>query len=180
MLKVYDAMGNLVAWRDAGSALAPIASFDAQPDPYDPGKGALSLSAGGFGYAYDGKDSQGSVLRNGAYLLVLENASGALMAQRWITVLGQGSQGVQLLAGPNPVTASSGRIRLNWAPAGPLEIRVYTLSGELVANALVNGPPWDWDLRSPGGAAVAGGIYVVVGRVPGERSGSLLKLVVLR
>ncbi len=179
-LRIYDSSGLLVLDREAGFADVAPTALSLSPDPWDPAKGALVLSHAAWSLAYDGKDGSGAQLRNGVYLLVIESAGGATVRAS-LRVLGAGSGRVSLVAGPNPVLPQDRQIRISWAPITIVELKVYSLDGSLVRDlGGAAAPPLYWDLRSAAGEPVAGGIFVVSARIPGERQPQTFKLRVVR
>lgn len=179
-LSVYDSSGLLVFSGPAGQALSLADGFNVSADPWDPGQGPLMLSAGDWSHAYEGRDNSGAVLRNGVYLLVLRATDGQT-SQKTLRVLGRGTGLVSLRAGPNPVGPTAPEVRLVWSPIAALELKIYSLDGQLVRDfGLEAVPPLAWDLRNSGGKIVAGGVYVVVARLPGERHPQFFKLRVVR
>lgn len=181
-LRVYDSSGLLLRTVAAGNAAAALGEVDAAPQPFDPGKGLLTLSQGGWSYGYDGKDNSGAVLRNGVYLLSVESVGPSTgKASVQIQVVGSGGMGVALVVAPNPARPGVDLVRLYWSPLIRVELKVYALDGELIRDLGLSGlPPQDWDLRGASGQPVANGIYVVNARVPGERSPRSFKLMVAR
>lgn len=179
-LRIYDSSGLLVFSADAGRAPAALGGFNLSADPWDPGAGALTLSEGSWSFSYDGKDGSGAVLRNGAYLLVLESEGGGSV-QKQLRILGAGAGRVSLLVGPNPVRGGQDSVRIAWSPIARVELKIYSLDGGLVRDfGPLSAPPQTWDLRSPEGRSIANGIYVVSARIPGERTPQTFKIMVAR
>ena len=182
-LLVYDSSGLLLRTVSAGNAAAALQSLAWSPQPYDPGKGPLLLSDGAWSFSYDGKDGSGAVLRNGVYLLVLDSRQGSTVTktQAEVTVIGNGGVAVTLMAGPNPLRGGADTVTIAWQPAAqPVELKVYSLYGGLVASLGVQTSPAMWNLRSAGGAPAADGVYLITARVPGQRSPQCFKLMVAR
>jgi hypothetical protein len=179
-LRLYDSGGLLVFEAPAGAAGAALGGVRLSQEPWDPSQGPLILSWDAWSHSFDGLDASGAVLRNGAYLLVLESAGGGNV-QAQLRVIGTGSGLVSLRAGPNPLRPGQTQLRITWSPLMALELKIYTLSGDLVRDlgraAL---PPLTWDLRNASGSLVANGIYIVIARVPGERQPQFFKLMVAR
>lgn len=164
-----------------GAATGALVSFNLSQDPWDPATGPLTLSAPAqWSFAFDGKDSDGALLRNGVYLLVVES-QGSSPQQRQLRILGAGQGRSALSAAPNPVRPGQTAVRLDWGGGAPVELKVYTLDGALVRDlGLASSPPLWWDLRTGQGAWTSNGIYVVTARVKGERSPQSFKLLVAR
>jgi hypothetical protein len=179
-LRIYDSSGVLLRTVAAGRAAAPLAGLTLSSDPYDPAGGALSLSDGTWTWAFDGLDGQGQLLRNGAYVVDAET-QGAGHVRADLRVLGQGQPLVLLQVGPNPVRPGSGPLRLLWQPPVPVELKIYSMNGELVKDlGLCAGPGAEWSLQSSQGTPAANGLYWVAARRPGERLPRLFKLMVAR
>jgi hypothetical protein len=179
-LHIYDSAGIEVFSAPAGNSVAPLGGLNASQDPWDPATGALILSDGAWSFSYAGLDHNGTVLRNGVYLFVVEMQSGGSV-QKQLRVLGAGAGRVALNAGPNPLRPGPGSVSISWSPALAVELKVFALDGSLVRDfGTVPLPPVAWDLRSSGGGLVANGIYVITGRVPGERSPQTFKLLLAR
>ena len=182
-LLVFDSSGLLLRSVSAGNASAVLQSFAWSPQPYDPGKGPLLLSDGAWSFSYDGKDGSGAVLRNGVYLLVLESRQGSTVTktQAEVTVIGNAGDAVALMAGPNPLRGGADSVTIAWQPAAqPMELKVYSLNGGLVASLGVKTSPATWNLRSAGGTSAADGVYLITVRAPGQRNPQCFKLAVLR
>jgi len=179
-LKVYDSSNLLVRQLPAGSAASLISAVALSQSPFDPSQGPLLLSHGSWAFAFDGRDASGAVLRNGVYILVLESRQGGVSStvRVQVQVLGKGSAGVLLQAGPNP--CQGGPVTLRWLPAVPVDLCIYGESGGLIKDLGVVSPPQFWRLDSAGGAKVSAGVYLVSARVPGQRSPRWYKLAVLR
>jgi hypothetical protein len=164
-------------------AYGDLTSFDVSGETYDPSTGMLVLSAAGWSYSFDGRDSQGEVLRNGAYVLELESHSGGqvVKARHTVQVVGAGAPMVSLAVGPNPLRPGAQNMVIQWQPAVPVDLKIYNLDGELVRDLgrLAAGPAV-WDLRSQAGVPAGNGIYWVTARRPGERHPSLFKQVLAR
>ena len=63
----------------------------------------------------------------------------------------------EVLAYPNPFIIRYGNETVRFNYAGPAEVRIYTLSGEMVREISINGV---WDGRNAKGEAVAAGVYL--------------------
>lgn len=101
--------------------------------------------------------------------------------RRSLQVVGSGAPMVQLMVGPNPLLKGSSQVVIQWVPAVPVDLKVYSLSGELVRElGRVSAGPLIWDLRSQSGSPVADGVYWISARRPGERLPRLFKLMVAR
>ena len=62
-----------------------------------------------------------------------------------------------ILAYPNPYVIRYGNETVRFNYSGLAQIRIYTLSGELVREIPVNG---EWDGRNASGETVASGLYL--------------------
>lgn len=178
-LRLYDSSGLLVYEGSAGSSGAALTDVSLSAEPWDPAQGPLVLTQGAWSFSYDGLDSSRTQVRNGVYLLVLENQDGSKV-QKQLQVLGAGAGQVSLLAGPNPVGPKDRQVLIRWRPITALELKIYSLDGGLVRDFGHAAPPQLWDLQQSSGAAVAGGIYVITARIPGERTPQFFKLMVVR
>jgi hypothetical protein len=182
-LCVYDSSGLEQRRIAAGAVDASVSSFKVSAQPYDPSTGMLVLSAGKWSYSFDGRDSQGEVLRNGAYVFELESrqGGGSVKTRQTVEVVGNGAPRVQLLAGPNPVRPGDTRMLIQWQPSVPVDLKIYSLDGELVRDlGRMTAAPAAWDLRGPTGAPAGDGIYWIAARRPGERLPRLFKAVLAR
>ena len=182
-LRLYDSSGLLQRTTGAGMAAAPLAGFSTSQEPYDPSQGPLGLSEGTWSFAFDGRDDQGEVLRNGAYVIELVSDLGGTLTtvRKTIQVVGAGAPMVELMAGPNPLRSGQGDLVIRWTPAVPVDLKIYNLNGELVRDlGRCSKGPELWDLRSDAGGLMADGVYWVAARRPGERLPRLFKLMVAR
>jgi hypothetical protein len=179
-LKVYDASGWLLRSVDAGLSQRPVRSFNAGPQPYDPSQGPLHLGNGDWSYDYDGRDSNGTQLGSGVYQLVLLDRSGTVQALKTVEVLGAQGATLAVKAGPNPVGAGVDQVQIVWTPPLEADLLIYDQAGQLVRDLGPASPPRIWNLRGSGGAASAGGVYLVAVRVPGQRSSQWCKVAVAR
>jgi hypothetical protein len=175
---VYDSGGLLMRQLGAGSVAAPLTTVSLSQNPYDPGSGPLVISHGAWTFQYNGRDASGAELRNGLYLLVLSFSGGSSTIKIQLQVLGEGGNGVELSAGPNPCQGSN--VQLRWFPAVPAEVTVHGQDGSLVRDLGLRLPPLTWNLATADGRQVSAGIYLIGARVPGQRSPSFFKLAVLR
>ena len=164
-------------------AAAPVQSLDFSQDPYRL-QGLLRLSSGAWGADFDGKADDTTVLAGGVYLVeVLSEKPGeaSVRTQKLLTLAPEGSSPtLSLVAAPNPARGKA--VLIAWQPSSAVpQVRIYSLSGELVRDL---GPqpasPALWDLKDGGGASVAGGLYLVVAGLPGERPRQVLKVAVVR
>jgi len=153
------------------------------PQPYDPAAGSLLLSDGPWSYAFDGKDGNGDLLPDGVYLLeiVSQGGSGTSMVKTEITVIGSEGVGIdQLTVAPNPARSPANGVLIQWRPATQkAELEVYDLDGGLVRSFGQTVSPVTWNLGS-GDRQVAGGVYVICARVPGQKLPAFFKLAVIR
>jgi hypothetical protein len=182
-LRVFDSSGLVQRTIAAGMASGALSTFNLSGDPYDPSGGPLILSSGGWTFSFDGRDGQGDVLRNGAYVFELESQDGGSVStvRRNVQVVGSGVPMVQLMAGPNPLRPGTLQVLIQWQPSVPVDLKIYTLNGELVRDlGRVAAGPIAWDLRSSTGALAANGIYWIAARRPGERQPRLFKLLLAR
>jgi len=183
LLRIYDSSGLLQRQVDAGMAPAVVADFGLSQDPYDPSQGALTLSDGFWIFAFDGRDAQGDVLRNGVYVFELESEQGGgrSVVRKTVQIVGSGAPMVELQVGPNPLRPGQGDLVIQWTPSVPVDLRIYNLNGELVRElGRRNRGPILWNLRSDAGSPIADGVYWVSARRPGERLPRLFKLMVAR
>ena len=182
-LSIYDSSGLLLCSLAAGTAANFIGAVNVSQSPYDPSQGPLVLSQGAWAFSYNGLDAGGAVLRNGIYIFVvhsqLAGASKDLSLQ--VRVLGGGGSGVTLLVAPQPAVVGGPALQIEWQPAATaLQLELHSLDGGLVRDFGLVLPPVVWDLRGAGGSSVSAGIYLLSGRVPGQRGGRLLKVAVAR
>jgi hypothetical protein len=183
-LRIFDSSGLELRNIAAGMATAPLTSaFKVSVDPYDPSVGGLVLSEGAWSYSFDGRDSHGEVLPNGAYVFELESNQGGTVTKvrRTLQVVGSGVPMVEVLAGPNPLRPGALQVIIQWKPSVPVDLKIYNLNGELVRElGRVVGGPVDWDLRTQTGVPVGNGVYWISARRPGERLPRLFKLMLAR
>lgn len=178
-LRVFDSSGLQVAVVAGGNAAALPGSLSVSQEPWDPAAGPLVVSGGGWSMNFDGRDSSGAVLRNGAYLLVVSDAGGSSV-QKALQILGAGQGRVSLSVGPNPIRPGQTFVSIKWSPITQLELKIYGLDGGLIRDLGVTGPPVAWDLRTGQGQVAANGIYFVCARLAGERQPQTFKLMVAR
>ena len=148
-------------------------------NPWDPAKAPLLLRCGAWNGSYDGKDSAGSYLSNGNYMLELrsENAGQVVLAAQSVTVLRSTLPQVAGLAWPNPVPRGSETLQFAWSPAGQdVDVFIYDGMGECVGKlGRLQGGKGTWTLKQ-----MANGIYFLALRVPGERQPRFLKVALAR
>jgi hypothetical protein len=181
-LNVYTSSGQLVRTLSIGTASAPLQSVAWSPQPYNPAAGPLLLSDGAWSYAYDGKDDNGDLLQNGVYLLEIVSRQGSSTStvEVEITVIGSEGGGLLLTAAPNPARSGSG-IVIQWLPATQrVDLEIYDMDGGLVRNFGELSSPAVWTQRTGGGEQVAGGVYVICARIPGQKQPAFFKLAVIR
>jgi hypothetical protein len=181
-LKVYSSSGVLLRTLSLGTTGAPLHSLTWSPQPYNPGAGPLLLSDGPWSYEFDGRDGNGDLLSNGIYLfeIVSQQGSGTSTVEVEITVIGSGGGGVALTAAPNPVRSGNG-VFIQWQPATQkVELEVYDMDGGLVRSFGELVSPCTWNLDTGGGRPVAGGVYVICARVPGQKLPAFFKLAVIQ
>ena len=146
-------------------------------------KGPLTLSSGAWSVDFDGKRDDGTPLSGGIYLVeVISQRSGQtdVRVERQLAVAPEGQgRPDSFLAAPNP--ARSGPLWLAWQPAMELQIRVYSINGELVRDlGLCSGGRAHWDLANGNGTQASGGIYLIQAGKPGERLSNVVKVAVVR
>lgn len=176
---LYDSSGLLVYEGPAGSSSAALTDVVLSAAPWDPAQGPLLLTQGTWSFSYDGLDSSRTRIRNGVYLLVLENQDGSKV-QKQLQVLGAGAGQVSVLAGPNPIGPKDRQVIIRWTPITTVELKIYSLDGGLARDFGHAVPPQIWNLQLSNGQSVAGGIYVITARIPGERTPQFFKLMVVR
>jgi hypothetical protein len=183
-LRVFDSSGLELRVINAGMAAAPLSgSFNVSADPYDPSLGPLNFSDGTWTFSFDGRDSEGEILHNGAYVFEFESQQGgtSTKVRRTLQVVGSGAPTVQIVAGPNPLRPGSLQIVIQWLPSVPVDLKIYNLNGELVRELGRSvASPAVWDLRTGTGAFVGNGVYWISARRPGERQPRLFKIMVAR
>lgn len=181
-LNVYSSSGQLLRTLSIGTTGAPLQSLAWSPQPYDPAAGPLLLSDGTWSYDYDGEDSKGDLLLNGIYLLQVVSRQGnsTSKVEVEITVIGSEGGGLELTAAPNPARSGSG-IVIQWRPASQrVDLEIYDMDGGLVRSFGELGSPAVWTQRTGGGEQVAGGVYVICARIPGQKQAAFFKLAVIR
>jgi regulation of enolase protein 1 (concanavalin A-like superfamily) len=177
-LRVFDSSGVQVYTGPAGSAPAFPSSLNVSSDPWDPAQGPLQIGDGTWTFTYSGLGSDGAVLRNGVYLLVVEGGGGSI--QRTIQIVGAGLKGVELVAAPNPLQAGVAGLSIRWQPSVVVELAAYGLDGALIRDFGKVSSPYFWDLKTASGRSVADGIYLLGARLPGERRPRFFKVMVVR
>jgi len=181
-LNVYSSSGLLLRILSIGTTGAALRSLTWSPQPYNPAVGPLLLSDGAWSYAFDGKDAKGDLLQNGVYLLeiVSRQGSGTSTVEIQITVVGSEGGGLELTAAPNPARSGSGVV-IQWRPATQkVDLEIYDMDGGLIRSFGELSSPLVWPLRTGGGEQVAGGVYVICARIPGQKLPAFFKLAVVR
>lgn len=143
----------------------------------------MSIKSGDWTVNYNGKDAQGNFLADGTYVLEVDSSQGGSSAvfRTSFTVLSQAKPPLTGLLGPNPVNAGSNFVMVTWQPAQAAEVMIYDSTGSLIRSFVAGPPPpLTWDLKTASGHSVGAGVYLLVIRLPGQRSGKVLKLAIIR
>ena len=184
-LLFFNDAGIQVRALDGGPSDHAVTGLAFSSNPFDPSQGPEIISNGDWSASFDGLARDGSTLANGEYRVeALSSGGGGAAVQATLTVLASGGAGInRVLVSSNPVEPGTDNLFITWAPMEPVEIRVYNLEGELVADkGLVGtgGGGMSWDLRGSDGRVVSDGIYLVVLRPPGAAREKVFKLAVAR
>lgn len=181
---IYDSAGALVKSFSAGSSPAAISSPSVSEASWDPTAGPLVMSSQGWSASYDGRSQSGDALPNGSYMAVIRSENGGTIqnAQVTFSIFRSNPPGLSvLIAAPNPAGKGASRIQIAWQPAREVEIQAYNLAGEMVQDLGRHAAsPIQWELGGASGQPLAGGIYVIRARIPGEKRGVTAKWVLLR
>lgn len=136
------------------------------------GSQVLSIhdSTGDLLGTWNGSPSEGGWVAPGAYVIrVVWTENENVLGRAQVGVVVQAAANALLrsaLVAPNPAGGQGSQlVSLRWTPDGRTEWvrgRLYNLAGEYVHRGEVpaNQGRQDWDLRSPSGEAVAGGVYL--------------------
>jgi flagellar hook assembly protein FlgD len=150
---------------------------------------ALNISLGTTNILWTGLDGSGQTLANGEYLLeiTLEQAGTTTVITETVTILSSNkSQVASSKLNPNPVAGSSPvEIRVTSAKNAVtrIQVKAYTVSGELLRRLESASDSLLWDLRDTSGSSVSAGLYVLLVEATladGSTAKSLERLVVLR
>lgn len=173
-IKIFDASGEMVAEilaqnRSEEVLLVSMSEYALSPD----GDGSADITdillqgTNEVLASWDGRDSQGKVVRAGQYRIVVESllpSGQTVIATTDVVVTPVVAAFVQsftVLPNParNKVTLSAQGLGL-----GTFFVRIYNISGEQVWRSHITGTNMNlvWDLRTAGGSKAASGIYIVV------------------
>jgi hypothetical protein len=182
VLRFYDTSGALVRTLDAGHSDAAVTALTLSSNPFDPLKGPLVISQGGWSVSFDGRADSGEYLLTGPYLVKAfsDDGGGAAVAQASFNLLlGQADTLTALYAVPNPATGN--KVDLFWFPSVAVDLEIFNQAGELIWRTRVKGPgPAQWNLRTVSGQPATGGVYVIMARQPGKKMPRLFKLAVVK
>ncbi len=159
---------------------AALVDVTLSQDPWDPGAGPLRLSSGAWSFDLSGRSGPNGPILNGVYLLVVESRGGSPV-QKPLRVVGKASGKVAVVAGPQPLRRGDRWLSIHWRPMTLVELKVYSLDGSLVRDLGAQPvSPVVWDLRNGNGNEVAGGVYLLSVRIPGESSPQWRKITIGR
>lgn len=158
--------------------------------PSDLGGQDLKIGYGeGLWMGWDGRNDRGELVNSGSYLVLVRGTQGgqSLSLSREVVLLkGPGQDPLAgALVAPNPLGPAQTELRIllpGLASTAPLRARIYSLSGELVAEPSGRAPDGSlrWAVEREGAAA---GIYVIelnAQNAEGRRHRRTLKAAVLR
>jgi len=196
ILSVYDSSGRkirTITQGYSGEAVTSISIEGGGSVRLKPGENVRILLSEGTVITWDGRDEKGAPVDNGVYAiqLVVEipDPSGTGVVRKYVsTELTLAWAYEKLIVSsvlvPNPARDAVWLKLSLGAPGADVEIRVYSVSGELVYKQKTTGyeSPYRWDLRNRSGSKLAQGLYVVViearDRVTGNYDRRTLKLAV--
>jgi hypothetical protein len=177
---VYDGSGLMVRSFDGGYSGQAITQVLLSSETFYPEDGPLKLFQGAWSASFDGRSDLGYPLQSGPYLLqVISDAGQGSQEDRRDIVVAHRVPEVGLRAWPNPLRPGQ-TLTLDWSASSPLDLSVYDLAGEKVADlgTWAHGP-LQWSPKSASGQPLAGGIYFLQAAVPGQRPAHAFKLAVL-
>jgi flagellar hook assembly protein FlgD len=193
-VRVYNEAGELV-WETelTENVTEAMGQVSLSTDEVDPGsdhvdKNSVVIDLGGEGeVVWDGRDSAGNIVGNGAYLVEVRVQTGGeeVLFTRTVTVLhGELEVFDGISISPNPViNAGSVTISTIGGDVSYLTVNIYNLAGELIRKLHTQGNSVEWGLDITQGWPVAGGVYVAVVEAVGSdgtREQQLVRIVVLR
>lgn len=173
-IKIFDASGELVVEipaQNRSEEVQLISMSEGVLSPDGDGEADISeilLQGTNVVLAlWDGRDSQGKVVRAGQYRIVVEsqlpNGQTVIATTDVIVtpVIAAFIQSFTVLPNPARDTVTLSAQGLG---SGTFFVRIYNISGEQVWRSHVTGTNMNlvWDLRTPGGSKTASGIYIVV------------------
>jgi hypothetical protein len=180
-LRIFDASGVLMVQITGLSSDHLIQSATLSPLNFDPLIQVLKIRSGDWNFSYAGKDAQGNILADGSYILEIDSVQGSNSSiyRTSFTVLTGPSLQLSALAAPNPVAAGSSSMVFSWNPPQSVDLEIYDSSGGLIQNFVVGAQSsMKWDLKTKSGHTVAAGVYLLILRVPGQRSPKIFKCAV--
>ena len=191
-VRIYNEAGEIVFSRQYSAISLQQSEVQILGNVVDPSLpdgspgSTLDIRLGTLDVLWSGRDLNGRVLANGEYLveISLQNGSETSVISDTITVLNSlhpPDDDIQL--NPNPIVGNAPLdIRVQAGASGGV-IRVFTVSGELVARFRFLGDNASWDLRDRQGSLVTAGLYLVLAEIElpeGSNAKAVTRLVVLR
>jgi flagellar hook assembly protein FlgD len=194
LVQIYDERGEKVATLCGNQVFASGTVFslklsDYQPSPSGLG-GSVSIELNGqLVTVWDGKDSTGTFVPNGFYhVVVLETTPDGkeVKLEKDVLILNDAGATISLNALPNfahPGDLMQIIASFAGTPADATSnIKIYTVSGELVRSLTISSGAATWDIRNNDGQFVSSGIYFLVldGRDPnsGLKKDKIVKILV--
>jgi flagellar hook assembly protein FlgD len=197
VVNIFDERGELIRTL-CGTLSAPQSlSFTFTVSSFTPNStgtgGTLTFYVNGQAVAtWDATDKNGKTVPNSFYHLVLDqrltDGTLALRAKDIFISTASQTSSIQLLAYPNIAHAGdvlhlSVAFGVN-AADGRSNIKIYTVSGELVRTLALSNGQATWNLTNAQGQTVSSGIYLIVldgvDVNTGNRATKVIKVVVLR
>jgi flagellar hook assembly protein FlgD len=148
-----------------GFSLSSSTIVPGSSSPGTPGQVQITSNLGTLLAAWDGRSDSGTVVTNGIYFVevtILNGTGGQSVITKTVTVLQQGIRWASgtVTAAPNEADANHPTIIFATGTNGlTLEVRIYDVAGELVAN-IYGGAGTSQAQWTPG--RVANGIYIAV------------------
>ena len=174
-VRIFNSAGEIVRVIRESRAFNPETLALSVPDVVAVAKdGAkIIMSYGGNpgdNFIWDGRNSAGLVVSNGAYEIqvVAVSADGKIStASKTVMLLNESRELFSgLKAYPNPFLENDGIMTFAWQPKaeGAVTLKIYNIAGQAVRRLtakLADGSV-PWDFRTDSGQAAAGGVYVCV------------------
>ncbi len=168
LIKIFDSAGRQVVILGPVGAnnVGPIA-FSAQP--FHVLQGLLTITSGTVLMTWDGKGSFGQALATGDYQVRVVASEAGQTDQVYNASLTLILEADRVLSsawvGPMPAKEKMTFDLSGVAGGHRVRVQVWNVAGDLVfSQRSLSGPIgiFDWDLRSPSGQPVAGGIYLIL------------------